>query len=107
MKHKTVNIVLSLCLILLLIFCFAVLDLFHMGKFRLSALSERQCKQFLLDQGITISEEFSDTNFRDIIASIEKNPDREYVMGWTTAADFLTDIRDVVNAYYGIIPQGG
>lgn len=106
MKKKTVVILIS-CLVLLAVTVFLASNLFHMGKFRLSALSEKQCKQFLLDQGITISEELSDANFRDIIASIEKNPDREYVMGWTTAADLLRAIRDVVNAYYGITPQGG
>ena len=107
MKHKTVNIILSICLILLLIFCFTVLDLFHMGKFRLSAMSNWACKQFILQQGATIPEEFSDMNFPLVFAAAEAYPDRPFVYGWTTLGDWMNQIRDIANAYYGIIPQGG
>ena len=107
MKKKTAIILIS-CLVLLAAAVFLASNLFHMGKMRLSLImTNEECKQFLLDRGVIIPEEFSDLNFRDAFADIEKNPDIVFIYGWVALGDFATEIRDVLNAYYGITPQGG
>lgn len=69
----------------------------------LSSLDNEECKQFLLEQGVVIPEEFSNLDFQELFANIEKNPDIVFVLGWTALGDFLTEVRDVVNVYYGYI----
>ena len=101
MKKKTVVILIS-CLVLLAVAVFLASGLFHMGKFRLSALSNRQCAKFLVAQGVTIPEEFSGLNFQYFFSSIEDDPDIPFVYGHTPLVIFLEEIRDVVIKYYGI-----
>ena len=104
---RTITIILLISMLLLLIFWFLVVDLFHMGKFRLSLLNNRQCKQFLLAQGITIPEEFNDYNFQRIITLIETAPNVSFASPYLSQEHFANEIRSVVNAYYGIEWNGG
>lgn len=101
---KIIAVILPICMILLLVATFNVLDLSHEGKFRLSAMSNWLCKQFLLEQGVTIPEEFSDLDFQQCIILFEAFPDRYSVPGYSPYEDLLLEIQDVVNAYYGIEP---
>lgn len=79
-------------------------DAYFHGRVRLSSLDDEQCKQFVLDQGITIPEEFSGLNFQYFFSSIEDDPDISFIYGHTPLVIFLEEIRDAVNAYYGIKP---
>ena len=103
MKKKTAIILIS-CLVLLAAAVFLASDLFHMGKFRLSALSNRQCAKFLVAQGVTIPEKFSDFDFQGFIAEIEENPNIDFVLGWTELQLFSEEIRNIVIKYYEIKP---
>ena len=104
MKKKTAIILIS-CLVLLAVAVFLASNLFHMGKFRLSALSNRQCAKFLVAQGVTIPEEFSNFKLREFFAYIEKNPDVSNLgVSWPALEEFSETIRDVVIKYYGIEP---
>ena len=67
----------------------------------LSSLDNEECKQFLLEQGVVIPEEFSDLNFQNIFSYIEANPDIVFVYGHIPLGEFLGEVRDVVNTYYG------
>lgn len=101
---KIIATVLLISMLLFLVAWFSVVDMFHMGKFRLSLLNEELCKEFVLDQGVTIPEEFSDFTFQPFFVSIEGDPHQEFIYGWTALADFCYAVRDAVNAYYGIEP---
>lgn len=74
MKKKKTAVILISCLVLLAVAVFLASNLFHMGKFRLSALSNKQCEKFLVAQGVTIPEEFSNLDFREWIATVEETP---------------------------------
>ena len=103
MKKKKTAIILISCLFWLAVAVFLASNLFHMGKFRLSALSNRQCAKFLVAQGVTIPEEFSDLDFREWIATVEETPNISNVFNASsTLENLLGDIRDAVNAYYGV-----
>ena len=104
---KVLNIILAVCLVLLLIFCFTVLDLFHMGKFRLSALNNRLGEKFLISQSVVIPEEFRDLNFQWFFAVIENDPYMKSFGFGSHLEDFSKEILKVVRNYYGITPQGG
>lgn len=69
----------------------------------LSSLDNEECKQFLLNQGVTIPEEFSDLDFQQLIALFEANPNGSTAAGYTPYGDLLQEIKDVVNVYYGYI----
>lgn len=104
MKKKTVVILIS-CLVLLAVAVFLASGLFHMGKFRLSALSNRQCAKFLVAQGVTIPEEFADLDFRKFFSFIEDNPHRnDFSTSWRVLDKLSKDIYDIVIAYYEIEP---
>ena len=103
MKKRKTAIILISCLFWLAVAVFLASNLFHMGKFRLSALSNRQCAKFLVAQGVTIPEEFSDLDFREWIATGEETPNISNVFNASsTLENLLGDIRDAVNAYYGV-----
>lgn len=101
---KIIAVILPICMILLLWASCNVLELFHEGKFRLSAMHNWLCKQFLLDQGVTIPEEYSDMNFQSRIARFEEGPRSDPVAGSPSLEALLQEIKDAVNAYYGIEP---
>ena len=67
----------------------------------LSSMSNEECKQFLIAQGVTIPEEFSDFDFQGFIAKVEEYPGIDVALGWTDLEVFSENIRDIVNAYYG------
>lgn len=101
---KIIAAVLLISMLLFLVAYFSVLDPFHMGKLRLSVMNEALCKDFLLKQGVTISEEFSNLDFQQLIALFEAIPNGSTATGYAPYGDLLQEIKDVVNAYYGIEP---
>lgn len=71
----------------------------------LSELSEEECLDFIIKQGIKVprSIENSDlTSFvKTIIRKIEQDPDATFVISSTATVNFVEAIRSVVNEYYG------
>lgn len=102
MKRTATTVILLICIILILAFCFTMLNLFHMGKFRLSMMSNWLCKQFLFNNGISIPEEFADLDFRLQISFFEAFPEAIGANGSPAYDALMVNIRDAVNAYYGI-----
>ena len=60
----------------------------------LSSLDYEECRNFLLNQGVSIPEELS-----GIDADLESNPDMVVSLGWTTLADFIEEVRFVVKSH--------
>lgn len=68
----------------------------------LSTLNHEECRVFLLEQGVTIPEEFKDFDFPKFFADVEKDPNMPIALGWTALAEFSEEVRAVVNRYYGV-----
>ena len=60
------------------------------------------CKQFLFNNGISIPEEFADLDFRLQISFFEAFPEAIGANGSPAYNALMVNIRDAVNAYYGI-----
>lgn len=102
---KIIAAALVICVTVNIAAYFADSDAYFRGKVRLSTLNNEECKQFVLDQGIAIPEEFSDFNFQWLFAYIEENPDvSNFGVSWPALEEFSEAIRDAVIAYYGIEP---
>lgn len=100
---KIIATVLLISMLLFLVAYFADSDTYLRGRVRLSSFDNEQCKQFLLDQGVTAPEEFSNMDFRGLIADLEDDPDMAVILGWTALADFTEEIRAAVKSYYGFV----
>ena len=68
----------------------------------LSSLDDEECRDFLLNQGVSIPEELSNIDLPKLFADLENNPDMVVSLGWTTLADFIEEVRTVVKSHYGI-----
>lgn len=68
----------------------------------LSSLDDEECREFLLNQGVSIPEELSGIDLPELFADLENNPDMIVSLGWTTLADFIEEVRTVVKLHYGI-----
>lgn len=68
----------------------------------LSSLDYEGCRNFLLNQGVSIPEELSGIDLPKLFADLESNPDMVVSLGWTTLADFIEEVRFVVKSHYGI-----
>lgn len=68
----------------------------------LSSLDYEKCRNFLLNQGVSIPEELSGIDLPKLFADLESNPDMVVSLGWTTLADFIEEVRFVVKSHYGI-----
>lgn len=68
----------------------------------LSSLNDEECRDFLLSQGVTIPEEFSDMDLPKLFADFENDPDMVISLGWIDLANFIEEIRSAVKSYYGI-----
>lgn len=70
----------------------------------LSDLSDEECIEFLTDYGVAIPT--GNVNWmqfiRFVIASVEENPNAEFLFGYTVALEFAEKIKIAVNEYYGI-----
>lgn len=69
----------------------------------LSSLDDEECREFLLNQGVSIPEELSGIDLPELFADLENNPDMIVSLGWTTLADFIEEVRTVVKLHYGMI----
>lgn len=72
------------------------------SKVKLSSLSDEECWEFIIDNGVTIPEEFSDRDFdlRKFFEWLEEDPDRN--LGVNYGLDFYEAIREALKSYYGI-----
>ena len=66
----------------------------------LSSLDYEECRNFLLNQGVSIPEELSGIDLPKLFADLESNPDMVVSLGWTTLADFIEEVRFVVKSHY-------
>ena len=65
----------------------------------LSSLDYEECRNFLLNQGVSIPEELSGIDLPKLFADLESNPDMVVSLGWTTLADFIEEVRFVVKSH--------
>lgn len=73
----------------------------------LSELSESECLEFVKDRGVMLPdlrEKESDWGpfVKRIITLVEANPNVDFGISYTVSAGLAEEIRDVVNAYYGV-----
>ena len=73
---------------------------------RLSDLSEEECVVFIKEHNVSIPQAFNDdiicgTCVRMIIKQVEDNPNVLFAFGSANLLKFATDIKAVVNQYYG------
>ena len=65
----------------------------------LSSLDYEECRNFLLNKGVSIPEELSGIDLPKLFADLESNPDMVVSLGWTTLADFIEEVRFVVKSH--------
>lgn len=73
----------------------------------LSEMSVEECVAFLKENGIQIPGEVEDewawgSFAKDIIAQVELNPNKNFVVEHSVVAEFVNDIKEVVAAYYNM-----
>lgn len=79
-------------------------------KVVLSTLDNDECYKTLYNMGIRIPDEFSDQTkdrlrnggLKEIIKTLESNPDYNFAVSYTVAHNFIESIRKAVKSYYGI-----
>ncbi len=71
-------------------------------KVQLSSLSEEECRQFLLNQGVTIPKELENIKVKELFAQIEADPYKEILVNWSVIRNFHDAICAVVMEYYGL-----
>jgi len=67
----------------------------------LSEMSEKECDEFIVQNGVEIPEGFSGSFVKNVIQSVEKNPYWNLVVSWDVPYIFSNKIKAVVNDYYG------
>ncbi len=51
---------------------------------------------------MTIPSQLGDIDVRNLIKTLENDPNKVFVINWTVLADFYEDVREAVKQYYGI-----
>jgi len=69
---------------------------------KLSSLAGDEIRAVLSDMGITIPDEVSDEDLKDLVLDIEADPDMIPVVSWSVAAEFFEEVREAVKEYNGI-----
>ena len=74
-----------------------------MGKPRLSLMSDEECKQFLIDAGVSIPTKAAENNpFKYLFWMHEQDPNYTVAVSWTIMADFYDAMRIAISEYYGM-----
>ena len=73
-----------------------------MGKPRLSLMSNEECKQFLIDAGITIPKAAEGNPYKYLFRRHEQDPNYTVAVSWTVMADFFDGMRIAISEYYGM-----
>ena len=77
-----------------------------LDKVELSSLKESECMEILSDLGVEFPQksqnDIGDSGLMRIIAELEIDPEKEYIINNTKAADLIEDIRRAVKQYYGL-----
>ena len=67
----------------------------------ISSLSPEQCAEKLSELGVSVPQELSGINIKELIASIEADPSYHPVVNYTVAYDFYEEVRRAVIRYHG------
>ena len=68
----------------------------------LSSLNDDECREFLLNRGVSIPDELSNIDLPELFADLENDPDMAVSLGWTPLANFIEEVRSVFKSHYGI-----
>lgn len=107
MKSKKTLLYMLLALAVLASVIFAAGCFHEETPKKLSSLSEKECRQFLLDRGITIPEVLEGIKLKELFADLEADPYMEYddAVSWTVIHDFHNAVSTAVREYYGVPPK--
>ena len=105
-KLKSFIIVLVLILLISSVVVFAMLGCENPIRQKpiLSEMSEEDCVEFIKSRGIVIPDDLNNNELwafvKSVIASIEKNPEKNFAISYTITLEFVEDIRQAVIDYY-------
>lgn len=106
MKSKKTLLYMLLALVVLASVIFAAGCFHEETPKKLSSLSEKECRQFLLDRGITIPEVLEGIKLKELFADLEADPYMECdVVSWSVIYDFHNAVSTAVREYYGVPPK--
>lgn len=75
------------------------------AKPKLSDMSDEELIQYVTDAGVTIPTSIGANSIRLMIKTLEEDPEHMSLnLNWSAVNDLFEDLREVVNAYYGMEP---